>query len=142
MWYSITDNARFSMYCLNKDRDNIEKSDELVTTSAELKPLKGMDLLLEGGTSKHLDVSDNAYLVKFSWFGDRFSSLIKYIYAEPNFPGYYQYKELFSIDLSRSLSESLQVYAAIHREKDNLDQLNFNKVPSLIQISYRFGLSV
>lgn len=142
--YSITDNARFSMYCLNKDRDDIEKSDELVTTSAELKPLKGMDLLLEGGTGKHLDVSDNAYLVKFSWFGDRFSSLIKYIYAEPNFPGYYQDKELFSMDLSRSLSESLQVNAAIDREKDNLDQVELQQSAGLdtqfhTGMNYRYG---
>ena len=142
--YAPAEGARFAVNCLNKDQENIEGSDKLLTTTAELRPIQFLNIQLEGGMGKHLEEEDNAYLVKLSYLSNSIASRIKYLYAAPNFPGYYQDKELFSLDLSSPLTDSVNVNAVFNQEKDNLDMDELKRsaaFDTLYQtgLDYRYG---
>lgn len=120
--YAITDNARITVNGLNKDIEGSAETDELLTASAHLKPHPTLDILLEGGAGKHQDDDDYAYLLNLAYQNERFFSRIRYLYAGPDFPGYYQNKTLCAFDIASPLSASLQLNASGEREVDNLDQ--------------------
>ncbi len=142
--YAVTDSARFAVNCLNKERENLDDSDKLLTATAELKPIRFLTIQLEGGMGKHLEETDAAYLVKLSYLDDLLSSRMKYLYAAPYFPGYYQDKQLFSLDLSGPLTDSVQVNAAFNKETNNLDMDQLQQraaLDTLYQtgLNYRYG---
>ncbi len=142
--YAAMDGARFAVNCLNKDKEDLSVSDKLLTATAELKPIQFFTFQLEGGVGKHLEEKDTAYLVKLSYLDDAISSRMKYLYAAPFFPGYYQDKQLFSLDLSYPLTDSVQVNAAFNRETNNLDMDQLQQraaLDTLYQtgLNYRFG---
>ncbi len=119
--YEATEGNRFSVNGLSKNMEGSYENDEVLTAAAELKPVRSLTLQLEGGVGKHLKERDNAYLAKLSFLGDTLASRIKYMYCAPDFPGYYQDKELFSLDLSGQLTDSLNATATFNRETTNLD---------------------
>jgi hypothetical protein len=137
--YAPTEGARFAVNCLSKDQENMGSSDKLLTTTAELKPIQFLNIQFEGGLGKHLEEQSNAYLVKLSYLSNSIVSRIKYLYAAPNFPGYYQDKELFSLDLSSPLTDSLNVTAAFNQEKNNLD-MDELKQSAAFDTLYQTGL--
>jgi hypothetical protein len=142
--YAATDRARFSVSCLNKDKEDLVGTDKLLTATVDLKPIQFLNIQIEGGMGKHLEETDAAYLVKLSYLNDLISSRMKYLYAAPYFPGYYQDKQLFSLDLSGPWTDSVQVNAAFNREKNNLDMDQLQQSAALdtlyqTGLDYRFG---
>lgn len=120
--YAITDKARITVNCLNRDIEGSTDNDELLTASAHLKPHPTLDFQLEGGTGKHQDDNDYAYLMNLAYQSERIFSRIKYLYAGPDFPGYYQNKTLFAFDIASPVTTSLQLSASGDREVVYLDQ--------------------
>lgn len=125
------DTGRFSINYLGKDREDFDERDTLLTVSTGLKPVEGMDIYLEGGSGRHLDETDNAYLAKLTYAGSRLYSRVEYIYAEPDFPGYYQDKKRLSLDLSLPVTASLQANASFDRDKDNLERNELRPIAGL-----------
>jgi len=113
---------RFAVNGISKEREDFEEPDKVITAAAELKPIAPLSLQLEGGVGTHLDERDNGYLAKLSYLGSALSSRARYMYCAPNFPGYYQDRELISFDISGRLTDSLHVNGAFNRETTNPDR--------------------
>ncbi len=120
--YSFSDTARVSVQGLNKDQDDMGDDQSLFTASVEATPIPWMELHVEGGSGKGLDETDRAFLGQIACSGAWGSARARYIHAAPDFPGYYQDRELISLALSGPITETLQASAALDQERGNLNK--------------------
>ncbi len=120
--YAFSDTALVSVQGLSKDQDDMDDDRSLFTASAEVTPIPRMELRVEGGSGKGPDETDSAYLGQIACSGAWGSARAQYIHAGPDFPGYYQDRELFSLALSGPITETVQANASFDQERGNLDK--------------------
>ncbi|HQI82138.1 MAG TPA: hypothetical protein PLR71_11345 [Deltaproteobacteria bacterium] len=120
--YAFPDTARVSFQGLSKDQDDMDDSQSLFTASVELTPMPWMELHVEGGSGTGPDETDSAYLGQIACSGAWGSAHARYIHAGPDFPGYYQDRELISLSLSGPITDTVQVNASLDQERGNLDK--------------------
>lgn len=113
-----------------------------MSLQGKLEPLENTNIEFEwayGGQDRKDD--DNAWRFNLNgspkWGG---YYRLEYIYAEPDFPGYYRDREYISGNLSFPVKEYLSLNAALRQEKNNLDLDPSRKSAALERFS-QFGLN-
>lgn len=119
--YLFRDRHRIGLNLFKKKSD-LEDT-QIASLQGELKPFENTNIEFEAAYGKDDNNRyDNAYWLNLygspEWGG---SYRLEYIYAEPDFPGYYRDKEYISGNFFFPIRNQLTLNAALRQEKNNLD---------------------
>ena len=118
--YLFRDRYRIGLNLFKKKSD-IEDA-QIASLQGKLEPFENTTIEFEAAYGKDDHRHDNAYWLNFysspDWGG---SYRLEYIYAEPDFPGYYRDKEYISGNFFFPIRKELTLSATLQQEKNNLD---------------------
>ena len=118
--YLFSDRYRIGLNLFNKKSD-IEDA-KVASLQGKLEPFDNTNIEFEAAYGKDDSRHDNAYWLNFysspDWGG---AYRLEYIYAEPDFPGYYRDKEYISGNFFYPIKKDLTLNATLRQEKNNLD---------------------
>jgi len=118
--YLFSDRYRIGLNLFNKKSD-IEDA-KVVSLQGKLEPFENTNIEFEAAYGKEDNRHDNAYWFNFysspDWGG---TYRLEYIYAEPDFPGYYRDKEYISGNFFFPIKKHFTLNATLRQEKNNLD---------------------
>lgn len=118
--YLFRDRHRIGLNLFEKKSD-IEDA-QIASLQGKLEPFENTNIEFEAAYGKDDNRHDNAYWLNLygspEWGG---SYRLEYIYAEPDFPGYYRDKEYISGNFFFPIRKDLTLNAALRQEKNNLD---------------------
>jgi len=118
--YLFRDRYRIGLNLFKKKSD-IEDA-QIASLQGKLEPFENTNIEFEASYGKDGNRNDNAYWLNLygspEWGG---SYRLEYIYAEPDFPGYYQDKEYISGNLFFSIRKHFTLNTTLRQEKNNLD---------------------
>ena len=105
----------------SKKKSDIEDA-QIASLQGKLEPFENTNIEFEAAYGKDGNRNDNAYWLNLygspEWGG---SYRLEYIYAEPDFPGYYQDKEYISGNLFFPIRKHFTLNTTLRQEKNNLD---------------------
>ena len=113
--YRFNDKNRIRLNFLQKN------DDEIMSMESGFHLGEKTNLELELAMGKNDDQYDHAFWLSFHGFHPWLSYYLKYFYATPDYPGYYQDKEFISANLTIPATENLSFNLTLQQEKDNLD---------------------
>ena len=118
--YLFSDRYRIGLNLFNKKSD-IEDA-QIASLQGELEPFKNTSIEFEAAYGKDENRHDNSCWLNLygspEWGG---SYRLEYIYAEPDFPGYYRDKEYLSGNVFFPIRNHFTLNATLRQEKNNLD---------------------
>ena len=118
--YMFSDRYRIGLNLFNKKSD-IEDA-QITSLQGKLEPFENTNIEFEAAYGKDDNRHDNAYWLNLygspEWGG---SYGLEYIYAEPDFTGYYRDKEYISSNFFFPIKKHFTLNATLRQEKNNLD---------------------
>jgi hypothetical protein len=106
---------------LFKKKSDLEDA-QIASLQGELEPFENTNIEFEAAYGKDDNRHDNAYWLNFygspGWGG---GYRLEYLYAEPDFPGYYRDKAYISGSFFFPIGKDLTLNATLRQEKNNLD---------------------
>ncbi|MFO7962984.1 MAG: carboxypeptidase-like regulatory domain-containing protein [Desulfobacterales bacterium] len=98
------------------------KAAHMASLQGKTAPFETANIEFEAAYGKEGDRHGNAYRFHAYGFPCRQGACrVEYMYAAPDFPGYYRNMELFSADLFFPVKDHLTMSAAVRQEKNNLE---------------------
>lgn len=118
--YLFRDRHRIGLNLFKKKSDI--KDAQIASVQGELEPFENTNIKFEAAYGKDGNRNDKAYWLNIDgspeWGG---SYRLEYIYAEPDFPGYYQDKEYISGNFFFPIRKHFTLNTTLRQEKNNLD---------------------
>ncbi len=118
--YLFRDRYRIGLNLLEKKSD-LEDA-QIASLQGKLEPFENTNIEFEAAYGQDDNRHDNAYWLNLygspEWGG---SYRLEYIYAEPDFPGYYQDKEYISGNFFFPIRNHFTLNTTLRQEKNNLD---------------------
>lgn len=143
--YLFSDRHRVGLNLFNNKKD-IE-DDQIASLQGDFEPFEEIRIEFEAAYGQDDNGHDNAYWLNLygspDWGG---SYRLEYIYAEPDFPGYYQDKAYVSGNFYFPIKKDFTLNATLRQEKNNLDLDPSRESAALsrygqIGLTYRFKSS-
>ncbi len=135
--YNFSGKNMISLNYLNKDYEDSKKN--MVSIAGKFEPIKGSEVELEYSTGLEGDQKQSSYLFGLQGRYSKSDYFVRWIYASPDFPGYYHDTNYFSAGLNLLLNRRLSFNVNVRHERQNfeLDTLKFSA--PLIRF-YRAGI--
>lgn len=133
--YLMNDKHKIAFNYLNKRVDN-EENKGIASLSGTVKPIKDTEISMEFSNSNKN--KDNAFMLSTSGNKDNVFYYLKYIHADPDFPGYYTDMDFISSSLIVFLTDRLGLETYFRQERNNIS-LNTQKGSSFVNKFYGLG---
>ncbi len=118
--YLFSDRYRIGLNLFNK-KGALEDA-QVASLQGKLEPFENTNIEFEAAYGKDDNKHDNAYWLNLYGFPEWSGSYrLEYIYAEPDFPGYYQDMEYISGNFFFPIRKHFTLNATLRQEKNNLD---------------------
>jgi hypothetical protein len=117
--YLLRDKYRIGINLFGNKSD-IEDA-QIASLQGNLEPLENTNIEFEWAYGRQDKEHDNAYWLNLYGSRSWVTYVMEYIYAEPDFPGYYQDKEYISGNFFFPIKKPFTLNVTLRQEKDNLD---------------------
>ncbi len=135
--YQIGEHHSVGLNYLRKNHN--DEDADIISIEGRGQLVEDTDIEFEYATGKEDGEDGNAYLTRVYGYSNGISYYLRFIHADPDYPGYYSDMELVSVSLAFPIANGLRLSTQLRQEKDNLD-LDPNLASASAENYYDLGL--
>ena len=137
--YSLDEKQSVGLNYLNKRYANTDFN--FLSVESVLCPSPDNKLKMEYAKEMQSQMQDSAYLLNFSSYQELMSVDVRFLRADPNYPGNYQDHQYFSGDFALPISSKIRLNMGYYETRDNLDLNPEVSSAATVEDYYKLGLS-